>query len=73
MRVKTKGPKTDRRYQLQFTVSPPAFALMRKMQRETQQRPGQVLEGLLYAAEAREEGRQEERARILGLLTAEAS
>ncbi len=72
MRCTAKGPKTDRRYQLYFTISPHAFQLLREVQYRTQQRPGQVLESLLYAAEAREEGRQEERARILGLLTAEA-
>ena len=73
MRGKAKGPKTDRRYQLYFTISPPAYRLLREVQLRTQQRPGQVLESLLYESEAREEGRQEERTRILELLTAEAS
>ncbi len=64
--------KPDRSY-LNLTITRPAKQLLRDMQQRTKMRPGQVIERLLYEEEAREEGRREERTRILGLLTAEAS
>ena len=69
MRVSAKAPKKSPPYQIYFSISEHAFQLLRSMQAQTRQRPGQIFEQLLYESKARQEGREEEKLRLLGQRT----